>query len=217
MLEWKIVPRRRKGLGMKVEGNEPGTSGLQVGRVRSHAPPCVPQPPLGEIVYHFPSTGQPPLVLLDKLSFVMDRLFLVPGTRLRIGLNSILLLVPVVGDIIPSLASVLILVIGLKNYRVPRIVAARMVLNTGLDAALGWIPIFGDLFNLFFKADTRNVRLLQEYAGRGELGPHAVLQHWVFVVGVLLFFALICVGLALGTFILVRSMNHTINQMFGGH
>jgi len=201
---------------MKVEGNEPETSRLQIGRVRSRPYPRVPQPPVGEIVYHIPFPGQSPLVMLDKLSFVMDRLFLIPGTRLRVGLNSILLLVPVLGDIIPSLASALILIVGLKNYRVPRIVAARMILNTGLEAALGWIPILGDLFDLFYKADTRNVRLLQEYAGRGELGPRAVRQHWVFVVGVLLFFAMLCVGLALSTLILVRSMNHTINQMFGG-
>src|SRR5258708_5154432 len=114
---------------MKVEGNEPGKSPLQVGRVRSHASPCVPQPLLGEIVYHFPWTGQPPLVLLDRLSFVMDRLFAIPGTRLRLGLNTILLLVPGLGDIIPSLAGVLILIVGLNHYRVPRIVAARMMLN----------------------------------------------------------------------------------------
>jgi hypothetical protein len=146
----------------------------------------------------------------------MDRLFAIPGTRLRLGLNTVLLLVPGLGDIIPSLASFLILIVGLNHYRVPRIVAARMVLNAALDAALGWIPILGDLFDLFFKADTRNVRLLREYAGQGELGPRAAWQHWVFVVGVLLFFAVLCVGLTVGILTLVRWMNHTINQMFGG-
>ncbi len=201
---------------MRVEGNAPGESRLQVGRIRSHASPCVPQPLLGEIVYPFPWTGHPPLVLLDRISFVMDRLFAIPGTRLRLGLNTILLLVPGLGDIIPSLAGVLIVIIGLNHYRVPRIVAARMVLNLCLDAALGWIPILGDLFDLFFKADTRNVRLLQEYAGQGEVGQRAAWQHWVFVVGVLLFLAVLCIGLTLCTLILVRWMNHTINQMFGG-
>jgi hypothetical protein len=49
---------------------------------------------------------------------------------------------------------------------VPRIVAARMMLNALLDISLGWIPLVGDVFDLYFKADTRNVRLLQQYARR---------------------------------------------------
>lgn len=130
-------------------------------------------------------------LFLDWISFIMDRWFQVPGTRLRFGLNSILLLLPVLGDIIPTLISVAILLVGLRSYQVPRIVAARMVLNSLLDASLGWIPVLGDLFDLFFKADTRNVRLLQEYAGLSEHPPRATWRHWIFVVGVLLCFLIV--------------------------
>ncbi len=187
----------------------------RVGWVEANSHAGVRQPALGQIVHDLTSTDQTPLARLDQLSFVMDRLFRVPGTRLRVGLNTILLLVPVLGDLIPSLLSVTILMVGLSHYQVPRIVAARMVLNTCLDAALGWIPILGDLFDLFFKADTRNVRLLQEYAGQGRARPRATWQHWVFVIGVLLFFGALCVAIALGVFILVRWMNQSINHMFG--
>ncbi len=106
--------------------------------------------------------------LLDRVSFLMDRLVPIPGTRLRAGLNTLLLLLPVAGDALAGVVSVAILAAGLGNRRVPRVVAARMVLNALLDAGLGWVPVLGDLFDLFFKADTRNVRLLMEYAGRGD-------------------------------------------------
>jgi len=136
--------------------------------------------------------------LLDRVSMVMDRLVPIPGTRLRAGVNTLLLLLPVAGDALATLVSLGILLIGLSSRRVPRIVAARMVLNSLLDASLGWIPVLGTLFDLFFKADTRNVRLLQEYAGRGETPAPSTGGHWLFVLGVLALFALVLALLALG-------------------
>jgi hypothetical protein len=124
------------------------------------------------------------VALLDLVTYVMDRLFEVPGTRLRGGLNAILLLIPFFGAIIPTLVSVTILSISLSNTRVPRIVAARMMLNTMLNSALGWIPLVGDLFNLLYKPDTRNVRLLQQYGGCGRELPPPTWRHWLFVIGV---------------------------------
>jgi Domain of unknown function (DUF4112) len=149
---------------------------------------------------------QSPVAQLDRLSYVMERWFAVPGTRLRFGLNTILLLLPVVGDLVSSVVSVAILIVGLKNYRVPRIVAARMVANACLDSVLGWIPILGDLFDLFFKADTQNVRLLQEYAREGQNPPRALWRHWAFVIGVLILLTLVGVLIGIGFFALVRWM-----------
>lgn len=156
--------------------------------------PPIRAPLRGEIVSEGGPSPDVKAATLDWISYVMDRLFEIPGTRLRFGLNSLFMLLPVLGDIIPTLVSVGILLIGLRSYRVPRIVAARMVLNSALDASLGWIPIFGDLFDLFFKADTRNVRLLQEYAGVSEHPPRATWRHWLFVIAVLIGF-LILIGL----------------------
>jgi hypothetical protein len=149
--------------------------------------PAPTQTPLrGTIVDGPPSAGGRPedaplLALLDFISFIMDRAVEVPGTKIRVGLNSALLLLPVVGDLASSAVSLAILGIGLTNVRVPRIIAVRMMLNSLLDASIGWIPLLGDAFNLWFKADTRNVRLLQQYAGRGDAPSTA--KHWLFVVG----------------------------------
>src|SRR5947199_4961580 len=75
--------------------------------------------------------GSPTVLdMLDGLSRLMDRAFQLPGTNIRFGLNSILLLLPILGDLIPTLVSAAIVAIGLHHYRVPRIVAARMVLNS---------------------------------------------------------------------------------------
>jgi hypothetical protein len=152
------------------------------------------------------------LELLDWLSLVMDRAFQIPGTEVPYGLNTLLMMVPVLGDVIPTLVSVAILAIGLRHYRVPRIVAARMMLNSGLDAALGWIPVFGDLFDLWFKADTRNVRLFMEYAGRDAESTPSTWRHWLVVGAAAAGLVLLVVLLVLGTISLVR----LIAQGFGG-
>ena len=187
-----------------------GKPGLQLANPEARAAANLRRPVAVEIIDNFkpsPAAGQSPLARLDRLSYVMDRWFAVPGTRLRFGLNTLLLLLPVFGDLVPSAVSVAILVIGLKHYRVPRIVAARMVANACLDSAVGWIPVVGDLFDLFFKADTQNVRLLQEYAGEGSAQPRALWRHWAFVIVVSLVLCLVCVLIGLGVFALVRWMN----------
>jgi hypothetical protein len=197
---------------MHLAGDSSSKPGLPVSGARAHAAVSVGRPLAAEIIADFTrgrSSGQSPLTQLDRLSYVMDRWFAVPGLRLRFGLNTILLLLPVVGDLVPSLVSLAILVIGLKHYRVPRIVAARMMVNVCLDSALGWIPLLGDLFDLFFKADTQNVRLLQEYAGDGHGQQRPLWRHWVFVVSVLVLLALVCALIGLGALALVRWMNRT--------
>src|ERR1700721_1276951 len=92
------------------------------------------EPLKGEVLFGPPSAlqpqQQPMLALLDLTSFVMDRLFEVPGTKVRFGLNTILLLLPIAGDALSSAVSMAILTVGLSVFRVPRIVAARMMMNS---------------------------------------------------------------------------------------
>jgi hypothetical protein len=160
-------------------------------------------------ITRLPRPGGPTVLdMLDWVSLLMDRLFQVPGTQVRFGLNSIFLLIPILGDIIPTMISVAILMIGLRHYRVPRIVAARMVFNSALDAALGWIPVFGDLFNMWFKADTRNVRLLMQYASGDAEHPPSTWQHWLFIVGML-------AGLVVFLVLLVLGVTHLVGLLFG--
>ena len=146
---------------------------------------------------------------LERISFIMDRLLEIPGTKMRFGLNSIFMFLPLLGSALPTAVSIGIVIFALCNYRVPRIVALRMVLNSALDASVSWIPIVGDAFDLFFKADTRNVRLLQQYMGSESTKNRFAWGDWFFVIGLLgLLFVLI--GLALyGMIMLVRSIFHS--------
>jgi hypothetical protein len=172
--------------------------------------PTGTRPPLqGEILDGAPHPAST-IELLDLVSYVMDRCVEIPGTNVRVGLNAVLLFLPLLGDIIPAMVSMGILIIGLNHYRVPRIVAARMVLNSLLDISIGWIPVVGDLFDVWFKADTRNVRLLQEYAGWGGPPPRATWQHWLFVVGVTVLAVAIVVLLVLAAGALIEWFAHLI-------
>ena len=158
----------------------------------------ITRPPLHGEILPGPRQINSPVELLDLVSFLMDRCFIVPGTDVRFGLNAIFLLLPVLGDVIPGLVSLGILAIGLHSYRVPRIVAARMVVNSLLDISIGWVPVVGDLFDLWFKADTRNVRLLQQYIGTGAEPPPSTWRHWLFVLGMIALTVLVLALLVVG-------------------
>ena len=149
------------------------------------------------------ATIEPMLALLDLVSFVMDRMIELPGTKVRVGLNTLLLLLPIIGDAFSSAISGLILTIGLSVFRVPRIIAAHMVMNSLIDASIGWIPVLGDVFNLWFKADTRNVRLLMEHANRPSHEAPPTWKHWLFVVGVGFLFLLVLTLIAIGVWSLI--------------
>jgi hypothetical protein len=130
--------------------------------------------------------------LLDGLSRLMDRCFEIPGSNFRFGINSLLLLMPGIGDAIAGAISTLIIVIALTHYRLPRIVAARMILNSVLDAAISAIPVIGNVWDVWYKADTRNVNLLRQYVTIGNNEPPpATWRHWAFVLGA----AVVCLAL----------------------
>ncbi len=111
-----------------------------------------------------PDYVPPGLEGIARLAWLMDRAFKIPGTPVRVGLDAIIGLLPVGGDVITGLIQAGIVVVAMVRYRVPRPIAARMALNVLLDVAVGSIPLVGDAFDVVFKANTRNLRLLSEVA-----------------------------------------------------
>lgn len=97
------------------------------------------------------------------LARVLDDLFRVPGTRFRFGLDPLLGLVPGLGDWLGWAASIDLMVTAVR-LRVPLPVMLRMGANTALDAVVGVIPLAGDLFDAGWKANRRNLKLLERYA-----------------------------------------------------
>jgi hypothetical protein len=97
---------------------------------------------------------------LHGLEILLDEAFRVPGTQFRFGLDGVIGLVPGLGDV---LAGVLSLAIPLAAWvrGVPYVTLARMASNLGIGVLVGSIPLFGDLFDIAWKANRRNYRLLQ--------------------------------------------------------
>lgn len=128
---------------------------------------------------------------LDNLSHYLDGLFKVPGTTWRFGLDSIIGLVPNVGDTLTSFASFYILLAGAR-YGVPKITLLRMAFNIGLDYLVGTIPFIGDAFDFIWKANKQNMDLIRERAkGNGE----GTAGDYLFVI----FMILLLIGLLVGS------------------
>ena len=92
----------------------------------------------------------------------MDSAIRIPGTGIRLGLDSIVGLVPGAGDLVSSLMSGYI-VLASARMGVPAPVVARMILNLGVDTLVGSVPLIGDLFDVGFKANIRNAALLDRH------------------------------------------------------
>lgn len=116
------------------------------------------------------------LTRVRSLAFLLDAAFTIPGTRVRIGLDALMGVVPIIGDVIGAVLS-LYIVKAASQLGVPRPVRARMYLNIAIDAALGAIPILGDVFDVVWRANLRNVTLLE----RSLVAPRAVARESVFV------------------------------------
>jgi len=130
---------------------------------------------------------------LEQLAWLMDRAIRIPGTNVRVGLDALLGLFPVGGDVLTGIVQAAIVLVALFRYKVPRPVAARMVANVLLDIGLGSIPLVGDVFDIFFKANTRNLQLLNEvqaHRDRKEPVPTGPSVRYLIGIGVLFFLAL---------------------------
>jgi len=103
---------------------------------------------------------------LRRWAVVLDSLFRVPGTSVRFGLDAIVGLIPGIGDLASPVYTAVILIEGLR-LRVPAVVQARMVLNAALDMGIGLVPLLGDIADVAWKANLRNLALLERHAPPG--------------------------------------------------
>jgi hypothetical protein len=100
---------------------------------------------------------------LRKVAQILDSAFVVPGTSYRVGLDPILGLVPGLGDLVSPLFALGILWQA-RDLAIPRIVQLRMIFNVAIDALVGSVPLVGDLFDFAWKANNRNLALLERHA-----------------------------------------------------
>jgi hypothetical protein len=97
----------------------------------------------------------------------MDSRFLIPGTNIRFGLDPIFSLVPVMGDLITYIISGA-LIYNMHTQGASRKVVIKMILNSTLDTVIGVIPVVGTIFDIFYRSNNRNVKLLKEHYYEGK-------------------------------------------------
>ena len=111
---------------------------------------------------------------LADLAFLLDSRWRIPGTGIRFGVDAIAGLVPGIGDAAAGLMSAYV-IYKAASLGVPRHVMARMIGNVVLDTVVGSVPVAGSVFDVFYKANNRNVRLLRrhlEQRGKTLPDPH---------------------------------------------
>jgi hypothetical protein len=122
------------------------------------------------------------------LAKLLDRAVRIPGTNIIFGLDAVLGLVPGGGDIAGAIFSAWLLMLGAK-MGVPRHILARMVANIAIDTVGGSVPLIGDLFDVAWKSNTRNLALLEQFAdspsGTGRLVSRSMLIAAMSVVALL--------------------------------
>lgn len=134
---------------------------------------------------------------LRRLAWLLDQSVTVPGTGFRIGLESIVGVVPFVGDVTGGVIGAY-LIMRAWQYGLPRIVVARMIANTALDLVAGVVPVVGDLFDFAFRSNARNIALFERYVGepgrstRGEWAFFLILLGTL--VGAIILAAVLIVG-----------------------
>lgn len=121
------------------------------------------------------------LDLLRRISRLLDSAMEVPGTSIRVGLDPILGLFPGLGDLVSPLFTMGILWQA-RELSIPRIVQLRMLGNVAIDTLFGMVPILGDLFDVAWRANDRNMALLDRHAR--EEHPSSP-GDWLFVVAMM--------------------------------
>ena len=109
--------------------------------------------------------GRDPLAVrqrIEALEHVLERSFVIPGINRPVGLDAVVGLVPVVGDVIAAAMGAYI-VWEASNLGLPRWKLWRMAGNVAFDSAVGAIPVAGDLFDFLFRSNTRNLRIVKRH------------------------------------------------------
>ena len=102
---------------------------------------------------------------IEAIARLMDDRFMIPGTSTRIGLDALIGLVPVVGDLVSQAISSY-LIWEARQLGVSRLVIGRMIANTAIDTVVGIVPFVGDAFDIAFRANRKNVMLLKAHLAK---------------------------------------------------
>ncbi|WP_298224062.1 DUF4112 domain-containing protein [Flavobacterium sp.] len=149
--------------------------------------------------------NNPTLKHLDALAKLMDSQFRFPGTQIRFGIDAIIGFIPGVGDFGGLLISGYMILV-LAGNGASGFVMARISLNVIIDTLFGSIPVLGDIFDVAFKSNERNMKLVHQHYIDGKHQGSA----WKVVVPVLLLLFSICAGIAWFAYTILSALFHYI-------
>lgn len=141
---------------------------------------------------------------LDQIAWIMDNAFKIPGLNWRFGAEALVGLIPGAGDVVSGAVGLLLLLRAFQ-FKLPKIVIVRMLVNSILDITIGAIPFIGDLFDFVWKSNTRNMVLFRQYA---EGPAESTTRHWIFLGSVLGLFGFLILGIMLFFAYFLRELLH---------
>ena len=148
---------------------------------------------------------------LRRLSQLLDNAIPIPGTKYRIGLDPILGLIPGGGDTIAGALGAYI-IIQAARMKIPRKVLWKMVGNILFDSVVGTVPVLGDLFDVAWKANVRNMALLEEHLSVNQQEQNQN-HNLIFLIGLALVLLIIVVGFAALTLVIISWLwNNLLNK-----
>jgi hypothetical protein len=126
--------------------------------------PRIDREEIGRIADQLPIGRDPGSVRrrLEAMEMLLERAFTVPGTNYRVGLDAIVGLVPVVGDLVTTAMGAWLVWEG-RNLGMSKFQLLRMAGNIGVDTLVGAIPLVGDVFDFAFRSNTRNLKILKRW------------------------------------------------------
>ncbi|UII20979.1 DUF4112 domain-containing protein [Fulvivirga ligni] len=142
----------------------------------------------------YPSKSRSDIQHIESIANLLDSKFTIPGTKIRFGLDPILSLFPVAGDLITFLISGM-LVWHMSNHGASQKVVVKMVRNIALDTLIGAIPIVGTVFDVFYRSNNKNVKLLKEYyeEGKHQGSGKGIITTWLIIGSIVLLIVLFAV------------------------
>lgn len=110
---------------------------------------------------------------VEAMEKILERAFVVPGINRPIGIDSIVGLIPVIGDIVTALMGAYI-VWEARNLGMSKLQLTRMAANVGIDTALGAIPFAGDVFDFFWRSNSKNLKIIRKHLDKHHPGTRTI-------------------------------------------
>ena len=136
----------------------------------------ISQDQMDQIAKSLPSMSRDPHAVrqrVEALEQLLERSFHIPGTKVPIGLDSIVGLVPVLGDVVTA-AMGAYMVWEARNLGMSKWQLMRMAANVGVDTALGAIPLAGDLFDFIWRSNSKNLRIIKKHLDKHHPGTRVI-------------------------------------------